>query len=502
MTWPVIETVGLAVTVLILLYYYSKSKLEYWRKRGVNGPKPLPFLGNYKDVFLGKASVSDSFEDAYNNFRDEQVVGIYVGHTPLLVLRDPDIIKTVLIKDFSVFADRTIRTVRTVEPLSEHLFRLESDRWRPLRAKLSPVFTSGKLREMFHLLVECADHFGKYLDNLVKKGEFIECRDIAAKYTTDVIGSCAFGIEINSFASENSEFRQMGRKVFQTNIKSMFRDRLRDFPWLFKVLGPLTIERDIVEFFKRITTETIDYRMKNNVRRYDFIDTLVDLKQHPEKLGEKEVDDLFLTSQAFVFFIAGFETSSLTISHVIIELAKKPWIQEKARAEILEVLAKTNGVITYDCIKEMKYLDACFQETLRKYPVLLWLSRTALQDYTFPGTKISIEKGQQVFLPVRAIQRDPEIYPDPDDFDPERFSDEQVKTRHPMLFLPFGDGPRNCIGARFAKYQSKVALITVLSKFKLEVCEKTFKEYKIDKKSLFILQPTHGLYVKMSRLVA
>lgn len=114
MTWPVIETVGLAVTVLILLYYYSKSKLEYWEKRGVKGPKPLPFVGNYKDVFLGKASVSDSFEDAYNNFKDEQVVGLYVGHTPLLVLRDPEIIKTVLIKDFSVFADRTIRTVRAV----------------------------------------------------------------------------------------------------------------------------------------------------------------------------------------------------------------------------------------------------------------------------------------------------------------------------------------------------------------------------------------------------
>lgn len=114
MTWPVIETVGLVDTVLILLYYYSKSKLEYWEKRGVKGPKPLPFVGNYKDVFLGKASVSDSFEDAYNNFKDEQVVGLYVGHTPLLVLRDPEIIKTVLIKDFSVFADRTIRTVRAV----------------------------------------------------------------------------------------------------------------------------------------------------------------------------------------------------------------------------------------------------------------------------------------------------------------------------------------------------------------------------------------------------
>ncbi|OAD56572.1 putative cytochrome P450 6a14 [Eufriesea mexicana] len=502
MTWPVIETIGLAVTLLVLLYYYSKSKLEYWHKRDIKGPKPLPFVGNFKDIFLGKASVNDCFEEAYYNFRNEKVVGLYVGHTPLLVLRDPEIIKNVLIKDFSIFADRTFHSLPSVEPLNEHLFILDSERWRPLRARLSPVFTSGKLKEMFHLLVECANQFEKYLDNVVEKGEFIECRDIAAKFTTDVIGSCAFGIEINALASEDSEFRRMGKKIFQTSLKSVFRDRLRDFPWLFKVLGPFTVDQDIVEFFTKITKEAIDYRIKNNVRRYDFVDTLVDLKQHPEKLGQKsaEADDTFLAAQAFVFFSAGFETSSLTISHIIIEFAKNPLIQEKVRAEVLEVLAKTNGVITYDCIKEMKYLDACFQETLRKYPVLLWLSRTALQDYTFPGTKISVEKGQQVYLPVRAIQRDPEIYPEPANFDPERFTDEQAKTRHPMFFLPFGDGPRNCIGARFAKNQSKVSIISILSKFRIEECEKTFKEYDIDKKSLFFLQPTHGLYVKLTRL--
>ncbi|OAD56571.1 putative cytochrome P450 6a14 [Eufriesea mexicana] len=502
MTWPVIETVGLAVTLLVLLYYYSKSKLEYWHKRGIKGPKPLPFVGNFKDVYLGKACVNECFEKAYYKFRDEPVVGLYVGHKPLLLLRDPDIIKTVLIKDFPVFVDRTFHSLPSVEPLSEHLFLLEASKWRPLRARLSPVFTSGKLKEMFHLLVECADHFETYLDNLVKKGEFIECRDIAAKYTTDVIGSCAFGIEMNSLAPEDSEFRRMGKMVFQTSFKSMMRDRLRDFPWLYKIFGPFTIDRQVDDFFTRITKESIDYRIKNNVRRCDFVDTLVDLKEHPEKLGQEFADDTFLAAQAFVFFAAGFETSSLTIGHLLIELAKSPSIQERVRAEVLEVLAKHNGVITYDSIKEMKYLDACFQETLRKDPLLMWLSRKALRDYTFPGTKISIEKGQQVYLPVRGIQRDPEIYPDPDKFDPERFTNEQAKTRHPMFYLPFGDGPRNCIGARFARYQSKVALITVLSKFRIEECEKTFKEYDIDKKSLFFLQPTHGLYVKMTRLEA
>lgn len=499
MSLPILETLGLVAVVLFLLYRYSVSKFEFWKKRGVNGPEPILFWGNFKDAFLGKISFNQCFDDAYYNYRDERIVGLYAGHLPLLVLRDPELIKDVLIKDFPKFADRSLRPTPDMEPLSMHLFRLEAEKWKPLRSRLSPVFTSGKLKEMFHLLLECADLFEKYLDNLVAKGEPIECRDVSAKFTTDVIGSCAFGIEVNALKAEDSEFRRMGKKIFQNDAKAIIRNRLRDYPFLHKFIGRFVIDHDVVDFFKTITKETIDYRIKNNVRRHDFVDALVDLKQHPEKLNLKDVDDMLLTAQAFVFFAAGFETSSITIANALYELALNQTIQDRVRAEIKEVLQKTDGNITYDSIKEMKYLDACFQETLRKYPVLLWLSRTAMADYTFSGTKVTIPEGQQVFLPVFAIQRDPEIYPNPETFDPERFTDDNAKSRHPMYYLPFGDGPRNCIGARFAKNQSKVAIIKILSKFKVEPCEKTCMKYEINKNGLFLLQPTHGIYLKMTK---
>lgn len=98
-------------------------------------------------------------------------------------------------------------------------------------------------------------------------------------------------------------------------------------------------------------------------------------------------------------------------------------------------------------------------ETLRKYPVIQWLSRTATETYTFSGTKVTVPKGQQIFLPVYAIQKDPEIYPNPEVFDPDRFSDENIKTRHAMAHLPFGDGPRHCSGKkRFYKKTNKMFL--------------------------------------------
>ncbi|XP_076235078.1 putative cytochrome P450 6a14 [Calliopsis andreniformis] len=500
MAWLTLESLGLFAVIFFLLYYYGTSTFDFWKKRGVKGPQPLPFVGNFKDVFLGTGSVSDCFTKAYYDFKSEQLVGIFRGRVPLLVVKDPHLMKDILIKDFHIFGERNLTPQVEVEPLSAHLFRLDIVRWKPLRTRFSSVFSSGKLKEMFHLLLECADHFGKYLDEVVAKGEPVECHEISAKFTTDVIGSCAFGIEMNALADENSKFRKMGRKVFETSWRSALRDRLRDNPFLFRIFGRFVVDQDVVDFFTDIIKQTINYRIKNNVHRQDFVDTLVDLKQHPQKLGLKEVNDIYAAAQAFVFFIAGFESSSVTISNALYELALNPSIQEKVRAEIKDVLKKNNGSITYDCLQEMKYLNTCLQETLRKYPVILYLSRVALADYTFAGTKVTIPKGQNVFLPVYGIHQDPEIYPKPEVFDPDRFMDGNDQTIHPMHYLPFGDGPRNCIAARFAKNQSKVALVTILSKFKVEVCEETQIPYILDKRSLFILQPAHGIHIKMTKL--
>lgn len=85
-------------------------------------------------------------------------------------------------------------------------------------------------------------------------------------------------------------------------------------------------------------------------------------------------------------------------------------------------------------------------ETLRKYPPGTLLRRKNNEDYTFNGTKVTIPKGTGVFIPVFAIHHDPSIYPEPETFNPERFNEDAVATRHAMTYLPFGDGPRNCIG--------------------------------------------------------
>lgn len=122
-----------------------------------------------------------------------------------------------------------------------------------------------------------------------------------------------------------------------------------------------------------------------------------------------------------------------------------------------------------------------------------------LNDYQIPGTNHVIEKGTRMTIPVDAIHYDPEIYPDPEKFDPERYNPEEIKTRHPMTWLPFGEGPRNCIGLRFGKMQVKIGLIYLLKSYSFSVCDKTVIPVQIDIKQ-FLVSSLGGIFLKVQKL--
>ncbi|XP_029175225.1 cytochrome P450 6A1-like [Nylanderia fulva] len=486
--------------ICLAMYYYLTSTYDFWKSRGIRGPEPIPVFGNFKDVMFNKKFAGEYLMDMYKEYKDESMIGIFARKTPILIVKDPELVKDILIKDFSKFADRGLTVSEKTDPLSQHLFALEPKRWRPLRTRLSPVFTSGKLKEMFSLMSECADHLEQYIDKIVKKNEPIECRELTAKYTTDVIGNCVFGIEMNALSDEDSEFRRMGRLIFTPTWKNILRLRIREsMPRIYDMLSYIIPQSEVTKFFIRVVVDSMNYRETNNVIRHDFIDLLRELKKHPEKVGDIKLTESLIASQAFVFFLAGFETSSTTISHALYELAINQDVQDKLREEIDEEYTKNGSNLIYENIKKMNYLDKVFNETLRKYPPVTFLMRQTTSSYTFEGTTVNIPKDQKVWIPIFAIQRDPNIYPKPDIFDPERFTEEAMQTRNAMHFLPFGDGPRNCIGSRFAIYQTKIGLIKILRNFKVETCNKTQIPYVIDPKA-FLLAPKDGIYLKIIKV--
>lgn len=493
--------IAFVAVIAVRFYLYLAANQNFWKKRGIPGPEPELAFGNVRMMMRGKEGAPSFTTRLYNEYKDQPVIGFFLRRQPVLLIKDPELIKEVLIKDFSKFANRGLFKSDPANPLSDHLFSLEGKRWRPLRMHMSPVFTSGKLKGTFALILECTKQLEASLEKLLAKGEPIEVRDLAARYTIDVIGSCAFGIETNSLSETENEFMRAGRQIFATNFYKILRIRiLQILPWLHRLISyAWPIDKNVNELIMKITKETLDYRERNNVVRPDFINTLLELRRHPEKLGDIELTDGLLAAQAFVFFAAGFETSSTTIGNTLYEMALNQEIQDKLREEIWEYEEKNHGEWLYETIKQMKYLDKVFNETLRKYPALPFLSRETTEDYKFEGIDLTLPKDTMVWIPVFSIHRDPDIYPDPEKYDPERFSEEMSEQRNQFHYLPFGHGPRNCIGARFAVYQTKVGLIKILRNYKVDVCDQTPIPYEYDPFS-FILAPKNGLYLKFSKV--
>lgn len=133
------------------------------------------------------------------------------------------------------------------------------------------------------------------------------------------------------------------------------------------------------------------------------------------------------------------------MTFTLYELALNPDIQERLREEIRDTIDENNGELTYELLSEMKYLDMVVNETLRKFPPAFFLTRVCRKDFKIPGTEMIIEKDTDINVNIFSIHRDPEYYPEPEKFDPERFTSENIKLRPACTFLPFGMGPRRCI---------------------------------------------------------
>ena len=289
MEFGILEFVIGLIAVIIFLYKYSSRNYDYWEKRGIPGPEPSVPFGNFADVFLRRKGVSEKLMELYNTYKSEPFIGYFVGNSPTLLAIDPDFIKSVLIKDFNVFAGRGIKINEKTEPLAAHLFNLDGPRWKALRHKLTPVFTTGKLKQMFHLINECAENFERHLKQQVKKNNKIEMREEAARYTTDAIGSCAFGIDMQSLADEDSVFRKVGRKIFQSSFSMQLTRLLREIsPSLYKWLGLSTMAPEVTEFFINTMKDTVAMRKKNNIVRHDFVDQMLQISKDSttDGLGE------------------------------------------------------------------------------------------------------------------------------------------------------------------------------------------------------------------------
>ncbi|KAK2589109.1 hypothetical protein KPH14_001935 [Odynerus spinipes] len=338
------------------------------------------------------------------------------------------------------------------------------------------IYEKNKSR---HYIGESGVALNKFLEKKIRNENEIEIKEIFACFFTDIIVSTAFGINSNCLENPDSEFRYWGKKVFEprplTNMLVAFAPKVLEF---FSI--PFT-QTGVTKFFLKAFEDTVNYRKANQIVRRDFMDLIIQLmnngyveadedKRHDSANNNSKNIETLTTleaaAQAYVFYLAGFETTSSTVTHCLYELALNQDVQTKLREEI-DTVVKKHGDVTYNCINDMTYLHM-----------------------------VVIPEGTSVIIPVLGIHRDPNIYPEPDKFIPERFTEEKIKARHPYEYLPFGEGPRICIGMRFGWIQTKIALVNVLSKFKFVPGPKTQNKLEFEAGS-FVLMAKGGIHLRV-----
>lgn len=464
------------------VYYWSK----YWEKKGVKCVPAVPLFGNCLPMILNKKNVGEILEDVYNAYPEESAIGYYEFLTPRLLIRDNELVQKVLIKDFGHFVDHGFEVDEKKNPLDNQLFVMNGNKWRAFRTKMAPLFTSGKLKTMYDVMTEVGSGLLEYLDK--NKAKDIDVREAMGLFSMDIIGSAAFGINPNVLRNPDSEFRVKGKALNDPTLKNLIRIWFFfAFPKLSKRFGFSFQPKSVTNYFCGIIRNAIDYRKQNDIQRNDFIQMMLQLKEKgnielktldasddylKNELNDVntevfEITDDVLMAQAQSFLIAGFEATALLLTYAMLEICQNPEIQDALRKEVLEQV-KLNGGLTYEALRNMKYLEQVCKETQRIYPLIPFLTRVCTKPYTLPNG-FTIEKGEYVYIPVAAIHMDPTIYPDPKSFKPERFA-EQPK---PGTFLPFGEGPRMCIAMRYAMLVVKYGLALILLNYRAKLSPST-----------------------------
>jgi cytochrome P450 family 9 len=442
----------------------------------------------------------EHIQKMYNMFPNAKYFGLYDFTSPTFVIRDPDLISQIAIKEFDNFCDHRNFVNETLDPIaSRNLFGMKGDHWREMRKLLSPSFTSSKMKMMFELMTQVAENFvGFVTTEAGKTGKTYNVKDLLGRYTTDTVATCAFGISVDSFKYPNNEFFVVAQKAMSFDSTLAFKMLMhRNFTLLAKLLNIKMFGPKVEKFFKDVVSNTVKVRDEQGIVRPDMIQLMMETR-NKNSGPEFEIDEM--TAQAFVFFLAGFDTVSTVMCFMVHEVGINADVQKKLREEIDGVLKETNGKPTYEAINRMKYLDAVVNETLRLYPIASFLDRccvkggTELPPATSDGEPIIMKPGDYIWFPVYSVQRDPKYYPQPNKFDPERFLNGNNMDN--SIYMPFGIGPRLCIGNRFALVEIKVMMFHLLSHCELEPDVKTTIPMVLSKKS-FIMAPDKGFWMKL-----
>ncbi|XP_060063954.1 cytochrome P450 3A24-like [Ylistrum balloti] len=502
----------IALALLVAFYRQRREKMQVFGRMGIPGPRPHFLFGNLLSFF--RKSFYIKYQEWYREYG--KTFGYFEGPTAVLVTTNMELLHEVFVKQFKKFHARKVFPVQVDPDRDEnvHMFFARGERWRRLRSIINPAFSTTKMRNMTPMINTRIDHLMAVVDTYGRNDDDFDVYDVFQRLTMDTIAECGLGLENSSLKNPDDCWLKHSRKVITDTTKRPFLFLLGFiFPkfhelWItiYKLLGYLSFNP--VFWLEEKIKEIVNERKDLQVNKVDLLHLMLNSEYDPNT-GIEELDAANkmvrkrlltteeLTAQSLLFLLAGYETTSTTLAYIVYEMAVNQKVQTTLQEEIDRYFPDQADNPSYDAIQRMEYLDMVWCETLRKCPLASTVvARECMENCIIEGIKLT--KGMLIHANVWALHYNAELWgEDPDQFVPERFSAERKRKRNPMAWMPFGSGPRACVGLRLAQLQGKMAMIRLFKNYRIVPSEKLSIPLKYVEGATII--PKNGVPIKVYR---
>ncbi|XP_070568647.1 cytochrome P450 3A9-like [Ptychodera flava] len=377
-----------------LFYVYGTWTFSTFSSQGIPGPKPLPLVGSF-------LSLMKDFPQRLLDYNQEygRVYGFYSGRRPILVVSDVDMLKQIMVKQFNHFNIRK-KTVIKTEPLTSAISSLSGAAWKYTRNVLTPAFSGAKMRQMSKTINGCADTMVDNLQKKVDEGADVDMKTTFGCFSMDCIARTAFGLEVDSQNNPDDPFVTNIKNVFNFNLLNPAILLLILFPSSHRLLEMFNFNifpKKTIEFFSEVTEQAMKFRQSEteDTKHVDFLQLMMNAHKEndalelpdDEQLADKDIGyfkergftNQEILSNAFLFFTAGYETTSSCLACSAYLLAVNPDAQDKLIAEIDSVMESCDN-LSYTALQEMPYLDMVISEVLWIYPPAIKTDRTCTES--------------------------------------------------------------------------------------------------------------------------
>uniref|UniRef100_UPI00398EFA97 cytochrome P450 4V2-like isoform X1 n=2 Tax=Pristiophorus japonicus TaxID=55135 RepID=UPI00398EFA97 len=495
----------LALLALIVFHLLGDYVYKWNKMKRIPGLSPTyPILGN---ALLFKPSGEDFFLQLIEfttKCRDEPLMKLWLGPLPFIVLFHAETVEMVL--SSSKHLDKSY-AYKFLHPwLGNGLLTSTGNKWRARRKLITPTFHFTILMEFLEVMNEQTNILLEKLEKKVGKGPF-NCFSDITLCALDIICETAMNMKVYAQSNSDSEYIRAIYKM------SDLIHRRQKMPWFWpkflyntfgkgkehdealKILHSFT-EKVVAERFRKTeNSEEFDHsgsdsdtNSRRKMKRKAFLDLILSATDEDgKKLSQQDIRE-----EVNTFMFEGHDTTAAAINWALHLLGSHPDVQKNVHKELDDVFGNSDRSATMEDLKNLQFLQCVIKESLRLFPSVPIFGRTLLEECYIAG--FTIPKGVNAMIIPYALHRDPRYFPDPEEFRPERFLQENAKTMNPYAFIPFSAGLRNCIGQRFALIEEKVVLSSILRRFHVEAKQSREELHLVGE---LILRPQDGIWIEL-----